>query len=571
MMTTRSNKLRSAIGSRWLIFTPTYAWLLPVWFSGSILSTRNLSGWQELLTVTGVNIFALGICSLEFLLFRVTLWRSSQPSLGRSTSVWLVLLGGVLLGATKALITAWGTALFLGISVADMWGRVLAGSVLGVIVVMVVPITLSELEHYRAQREKLINEIVRQEVEEPRSYSPINPLALQEFVSRSLETLAAVRQAPETLPEVLDHMRENEIRPLSHRIWKREQEQIPDFTLGNLISVSLTKTRYVVIPVILGYVVLMGPSQLTEYGLVAGAGAIALQIAIIALGLSLASLLPSGRRIWGISSFLGTNAVMTLTIALLTTAVFGPIPHYLPLQAALGAFQVLVTLTLFTSVYDLTRKTHKAVEEDLLKLSPDLGITELKRAQQSRENRELAQLLHSQVQNVFLAKSVHVKREMSSKTLNPGARQELLERNIADLETYIQSLIQGETSSASLKLSVRVTEVIQSWSPILDITVTTSSWQHLSNVESQTEVLLSILTEGISNAVRHGLANRVVISLDSSPAGTTLQIDDDGVGPREGTPGLGSYLFMSIPHSTWQLTRSTELGGASLRITLYAA
>lgn len=563
--------MRSAIGGRWLIYIPTYAWLLPVWLSGSILSTRNLSGTLEVLTVTAVNVFALGVCAVEFLLFRVTIWRSSHNSPSTTTPLWLVITGGIILGSSKAVITVYGTALLLGTSDSDLWGRVLAGSVLGVIVVMVVPLSLSELENYRAQRENLIHEIVRREIAEPSPFSQPNPQALHEFVNRSLKTLAAVRKDPETLPAVLDHMRENEIRPLSHRIWKREQEQIPDFTLGNLISVSLTKTRYVVIPVVLGYALLMGPSQLTEYGLLAGAGAVLLQALLIAVGLNLAKLIPPRGRGWGITLFLVANILITTAIAFFTTALFGPIPHYLPLQAALGAFQVLVTLTLFTSVYSLTRKTHKAVVEDLLRLSPDLGTTELMRAQQSRENRELAQLLHSQVQNVFLAKSVQVKKEMDSEILDADARQELLERNIVDLETYIRGLVNGESPSTSHHLSNRVTEIIQSWSPILDISVTPSSWPHLSNVETQSEVLLGILTEGISNAVRHGLANTVVISLDSSPTGTTLQIDDDGVGPREGTPGLGTYLFMSIPHSTWQLTRSTQLGGASLRIILYAA
>lgn len=567
MMTTRSNKLRTAIGSRWLIYIPTYAWLLPVWFSGSILSTRNLSNWQEFLAVTGVNVFALGICSLEFLLFRVSLWRSSQPSSGRSTSVWLVVLGGVILGSSKALITAFGSALVLGTTTSDLSGRVLAGSALGVIVVMVVPITLYELEHYRSRREKLINEIVRQEVEEPRAFSQTNPQALEDFVESSLITLATVRQAPETLPAVLDHMRENEIRPLSHQIWKRQQEQIPDFTLGNLISVSLTKTRYVVIPVILGYVVLMGPSQLTEYGLLTGLGAIVLQSALIALGLNLAKLVHTPGRGWGVTMFIATNAVITLAIAVFTTAMFGPIPDYLPLQAALGAFQVLLTLTLFTSVFNLTRKTHKAVEEDLLRLSPDLGTSELKRAQQSRENRELAQLLHSQVQNVFLAKSVQVKRQMSSEELTDEARTALFETSLTELETYIRSLL-SDDAALEVPISARVAEVVNSWAPILVISVEAESWKQIEALSAHAEVLVGVLNEGISNAVRHGLANKVLITVSRQTNEVTVTIDDDGVGPRDGAAGLGTYLFMSIPNSAWELTRSSQLGGASLQITL---
>jgi hypothetical protein len=568
-MTILPPKVRRAIGSEWLIHTATYAWLLPVWFSGSILSTRNLSGWQELLVVAAINVFALGICALEFLFLRITLWRSSEIFSGLTTPVASVIAGGVILGATKSLITVGLSAILLESAPNDLWGRVLAGSVVGIIVVVAVPLTLSELEHYRSQREDLINEIVIREVQDSRARAEPNPHALQEFVNRSLQTLASVRAEPETLPAVLDDMRENEIRPLSHEIWQREQEHIPDFTLGSLMSVGLGSPTFVVLPVVLGYAILMGPSQLAEYGLVGGLGALALQSIIIALGLNLARVLRPRGKWWGISLFAITNAVVTATIAIVTTTLFGAIPHYLPLQAALGAFQVLVTLTLITSVFDLSRRTHKAVEEDLLRLSPGLGTDELKRAQQSRDNRDLAQLLHSQVQNVFLAKSIQLTREMKSVTLNETDRGNLLEQNLLDLEAYLRGLVSPQNVPSPLSLADRANSVVESWSAVLEITFERDSQTHLAFLGLSPDVLLGLINEGISNAVRHGLASRVLITATAHPDSATIAFDDDGVGPRHGSPGLGSHLFTAIPHSSWQLTRSSLLGGARLGIQLH--
>jgi hypothetical protein len=249
MMKPRSRNIQAAIGGKWLIYIPPFAWLLPVWLSGSILSTKDLATDIDVLTITVINLVALGFCSAEFLLFRVTIWRASHFAPGRTTSIWLVLLGGLILGASKAAVTFYASAIFLGNSSTDFGGRILASSFLGVVIVTIVPVTLSQLELYRSRREELITEIVRREVESPSS-DHSDQMALEEFVAKSLATLSAVRSAPESLLTVLDDMRVNEIRPLSHHIWKRQQEQIPDFTLGNLTNVSLGSTHFPVFPVV---------------------------------------------------------------------------------------------------------------------------------------------------------------------------------------------------------------------------------------------------------------------------------------------------------------------------------
>jgi lysylphosphatidylglycerol synthetase-like protein (DUF2156 family) len=146
-MTLLPSKLRRAIGGKWLVYIPPFAWLLPVWFSGSILSTKDLSDWNEVLVVTAINLLALGLCALEFLLFRLTLWRASHQAPERITSLWLVLTGGLILGATKAASTVYASALLLGTSTSDLLGRVIAGVALGVIVVVIVPIATRRADH----------------------------------------------------------------------------------------------------------------------------------------------------------------------------------------------------------------------------------------------------------------------------------------------------------------------------------------------------------------------------------------------------------------------------------------
>ena len=551
--------MAKAIGGKWLLYIPPYAWLLPLWFSGSLLSTRNISNWNEFLLVGAINILSLTACASLFLLFRTTLWKRSALAPQKFTPVSLVVLGGVLLGALKAVVTVYLTFLWLNTDAHDLGGRILASSSLGIIVMIVVPVTMSQLELYRAQRQELIANIVQRELSLSPQKVQSNQDLLNEFVSTSIATLEQAKQNPQSLPAILDHIRLNQVRPLSHQIWSREQGQIPDFTLVNLLSVSLIELRFSLLPVIIGYTLLMGPSQLSEYGFNAGVTALGIQAILIALILGFTNMIPSSGMVWGLVKFIAANLLTTAAIAISTTALFGPIPHYLPAQATLGALQVLLTLTLFTSVFSLTRKTHRAVEQDLLKLSPNLGINEVKRAQQARADRELAQLLHSQVQNLLLAKSVEITQLLDSHR-SLESEEHVLEEHLSELESYLEGLTLPTQPSGHGSIE----NVLAAWSPVLDISVESSQSVAESLSASEAELVASILNEGIANALRHGLARAVQIHLNIDQKHILVVIDDDGVGPRHGVAGLGTYLFLSIPESTWELENSDALSGARL-------
>ena len=73
--------------------------------------------------------------------------------------------------------------------------------------------------------------------------------------------------------------------------------------------------------------------------------------------------------------------------------------------------------------------------------------------------------------------------------------------------------------------------------------------------EKQLEEVREVMNEGIANALRHGFASRVTVTLGPGPE---ITISDDGTGPRDGVPGLGSTFFDSISQD-WQLS-ATDAG-----------
>jgi anti-sigma regulatory factor (Ser/Thr protein kinase) len=70
--------------------------------------------------------------------------------------------------------------------------------------------------------------------------------------------------------------------------------------------------------------------------------------------------------------------------------------------------------------------------------------------------------------------------------------------------------------------------------------------------------------EALSNAYRHGSATAVgIVATEERGGAATLDVVDNGYGPRDGDPGLGSVLLDQWTESDWTL-ESTTGGGARL-------
>ena len=567
-MSNEPSGFRAAVGSKWLTFTPGYAWLMPLWFSASILSTNNLNGWDDLLIVFVINTIALAVCSIEYLVFRKTIWRAAADGGTAIVPFILVLAGGLAFGASKAVVTAFVSHLILGTAIEDLSGRVVAASLLGILVVLVVPVVMAQLEKYRVQRANLITDLVRREVS-AESSAATQP-ELTKFISTALKALESVRDAPQTLPDVLDDMRDNEIRPLSHRIWQREQARIPEFTLSNMIALSLSKMNFLVVPVVVSFAVIAAPTNISGYGLVEGTVALGIQSAVLAIGLSLAKLLPPGGTLRGIFAYVTVAITISLAIEIITNAVLGQIPSLLPVQSVLSVLQLLLSLILFTGAFSLTRQTRKSMDFDLLAHSPNLVSTELTRVKQARTDRELAQLLHSQVQNVFLAKAVMLRTKIEDSEVSGLQKQELLESTLLELENYIEALNvsvpAGPNNSESLgSFLERLREL---WGPGVNISLPLFNHVEQHRIDTYAEQLAAVISEAITNSVRHGMARNVAIGLATTETTITLTVNDDGFGPRNGSPGLGTLTYSTIANSTWGLTRSSGMGGACFRLII---
>ena len=173
-------------------------------------------------------------------------------------------------------------------------------------------------------------------------------------------------------------------------------------------------------------------------------------------------------------------------------------------------------------------------------------------------NRELANLLHGNVQNSLLAVALRIESKQ-------GDTSEV----IAELEA-VERLLQSEQHIAADDAKVkscteRLEEFKKQWAGFVHIDYSLSGIDNLSPLlRSQMSQLVG---ESISNAVRHGIARNILIGIVFAPNRVSVAVSDDGLGPRNGKKGLGSTFLDLIAKDNWSLTPNPA-GGSTLRVQL---
>jgi signal transduction histidine kinase len=168
------------------------------------------------------------------------------------------------------------------------------------------------------------------------------------------------------------------------------------------------------------------------------------------------------------------------------------------------------------------------------------------------ERAQLGRDLHDSVIQSLYAAGMGlsgVRAQLQSDQVEAAARLEqtgaVLNETIHDLRNYINGL-----EPASIKLHsfgqalASLLEVLRSLRPAETI-VTIDEAIAAQLTLAQRVHALQIAREAVSNALRHGQANRVAITLRAAGENVEFQIDDDGLGfdPAGASPGLGLTNF----------------------------
>ena len=284
------------------------------------------------------------------------------------------------------------------------------------------------------------------------------------------------------------------------------------------------------------------------------AGLVYLAVLLVRLVLSKAAPMP----LWvGIFSLVVMEALLILLIADLLLLAGYPERSMPAVVTIIGVVLFgSVAFTSITAVQDQNRdsfiaqlkKNNSRIERDLALLNQRLWV----------ERRQWALRIHGTVQASLTAALARLS--------HPGG---LGKKDVSLVRAHIAQARKGLSTSSSNQFDLveALKETKKTWRGILDIKTNLNSPAAKALISDRWAGVCAneIIKESVSNSMKHGKAQRVNISFETSQPGfVEIVAEDDGKGlPRQFKPGLGSQLLDEIAFP-WSLEKRLE-GGTILR------
>lgn len=470
---------------------------------------------------------------------------------------WLSLTCFLAAGITRNLTAGAVIASFLGPESFRPGLRIVSGAVVGVVVFVPTTIIVATWRDYRARRAELL----------ARRTQLMAAAALLEtdIAERDRAVLDRVRAQLDEVLSVADpapglqRWSADVLRPLSHELAAAmPQWQPPDVVPERVrpldilrravvgaplvpVATSVTMAVLAVIPVFLAFGWALA-AAFTAGLVTAGTGLLAIANRLLLR----AGNAPTGVRV----------ALAVTLLALTGLAIGVAAEALLPGQEL--TFLILPSLAMgftllgigFAILRGLTAELRRTIDEvkrvdaDLTWRVARLGLV------QWAQGARFARALHGPVQGIV---TVAIAR---------------LQESPHDLDTILAdvrvSLLRAlEADDGALSWMDAAAALASAWSGFCDIEVGMSDecCKRLDRDPACRAMVLEILTEAVSNAVRHGRASRVdaVVSCEGDRA--TIVVTDDGDGATQGLPGLGTRILdgCTLEWSREQAPRATCL------------
>lgn len=478
----------------------------------------------------------------------------------RREESWLlgVLMFSTFIGATKGGTTTLFGALFgvernFGTLIG---GRMIQTALLGLVTLPALAILAATRARFQEERDTLVAELAFGASNDPLVISSSN----QEY-RRLSEEIGRIKDGLKlgsnfAVSELIRDVVQNGLRPLTHRLWNREDQSQTNFTLRSLSRVAILTHPYVAWPVaLILFLGTLGP-YVSASGWTQGflrATLTSTTIALTYLGARLLKITSSSVA-WLVYIFV--HILLAALIVAVSKQFFGDLQGFTDTSAFFVLFIWILQTGYMTSFVVGALATRNEMREQLQKLSEKLGLdTQVMKARAQLTKREIANYLHSDVQNKLLSIAIQVE---SGKANLDMVSEEL---------TAVQRLLNTGTPLEPLDrrpIRAQLNSLIARWKGFIQIDLECDESVSDQNIVKQ---ITLVVTEGLSNAVRHGLASKVAISVKNLGEGVLVELRDNGIGPRSGTPGLGTRFFDSVSGSNWSITQ-VEDGGSKLVVRL---
>ncbi len=357
-----------------------------------------------------------------------------------------------------------------------------------------------------------------------------------------------------------------ELRPVSAQLWNGSTLSAPKLSISTLVRISLLdqKLKVTAAALLFSPYIFIGLNGTLGWRLAAIETLLAtsFNIAIFLLCESFFNNASLNRRftniaIMGLSALLPFVAIVFVlpsnffwTDSVVTTFFY---------QLFLSASHILILLGL--NLYKLLGQQRSAVLQSfaqIIKGGEALPVSSHDLI--AVRDIDLARYLHGELQAGLIAASLLLQR--ASDTGDTDLSRHAL-RSAADILRQDHARVsQSRISSPQARLE----KISAGWRGIAEVRIDLH-WIDALETSALNDVI-SLIDEGVSNAIRHAKANTIAVSGSRLGADVHLEIVSNGSGMTEQTPGLGTKLFNELTNS-YTYSRQGELN--SLKFTVRTA
>ena len=570
-----------AIGSRNAL--SLWSWLLTLPIA---LTVMNMFLGTNTVVEEGAGtalIFAAHlVLGLLGVLLRPLIAARSSPEI-RTTTAFVAF---AFLGACRPLLVA-GAARGLNIAdlSEDLWARVLINAAAAMVVLPVIAVLVDSVRGHAVLERRLrkaratIQAQLGFDEDQLRSIrsSYVGELSGRLEAAFSESTTAALDRsgASHLLRTIADEV----VRPMSHRLFHDDTPwpvqaaapRSPSRAESLRGLVRSIRPAPVGLPVLL-FAILIGVRLLTIYSFQfllvqwTAAGVILLAGNIAAARMTRRITSTVRRLSVMVLCYAGSTAVSASLSCLLQDMFdFAPVLYWNALWAyPLTAFTVAVL-----QAADRQRRRHELRLAN--SLNQQLKLADRTHQQLLHTRRRVARILHNSVQGNLIANALALTgpgRGFSGDDLS--SVRDILSRSVNNA----QNEILAEPTETTANSAFRIQELLGTWERVLSLTceVEPGVWALCDDDPARADAIIEVLSEGFTNAIRHGEGNSVRVSM-STDSGQSLRakgairvsISSPGrLQPQPG-PGLGMTTLQSLVS---ELTLSEEDNSVVLRVVV---
>jgi hypothetical protein len=497
-------------------------------------------------------------------------------------ALWVIFVIGGASGAIKAfIIYIFPQFLEMQVVSLDLGNRILAGTFVGICVVPIYAVISNQLNLVIQRRKILMQALV---VEESLKFS--NQEALQkvreatqiaiesEFSTLISETRKQIKNAEgksleqqyKLIADTLTLSAQNLIRPLSHRLMQDISQDFPSPPLRSIFFLAFKKPILPILPTLFLASIVSVMAVIREITSIPRIFFICFSEAFF-LFIQISSINAFAKSRMSKNSSVNTPIFIVLSsfLAVLADYAMNSILYseYNFLKSELlllDVFWRLAFICVVSFVVNLI-ENEATVEQFISELINTHKIDKILADQEIlRVKQDIARYLHGNLQSRVMALGLSLKvREIKDQVSMDSA----LSLSQSLLDSPFSEYLAAEDRSLFDEVSFNATK----WDGLLNIHLNIEvADSQLSQIQKR--AVGTALEEAFANALRHGLAKEIEIKIYQDGLGITVAVLDDGVGPRNTPPGLGSRLYDAVATRGWSLQHRLNDEGSILELRI---